>query len=297
MTYHLSKAHPEVLSSAAPKQPTIQQAFHRPQNTTLTTSRSSAITNGIINYIIKDLRPLSTVEGEGFRELMAIVEPSYTVPSRNYITNSALPALYNEAVGSLKQELGSISSCAITHDMWTSLNTEGYSTTTAHYINNSWVLRSVVLETAKFESQHTSDNIAKHLEKTRENWGLPVPISVTDNAANETKAFEILKWPHIPCIGHNLNLAVKAGLEVREIAKLISKGRRVVSFYHKSPLATSILQEKQMALLEKSAQGHKLITDVPTRWNSTLDMLERLQEQTPALHAAQLHPPIKKKTR
>lgn len=29
--------------------------------------------------------------------------------------------------------------------------------------------------------------------------------------------------------------------------------------------------------------GHRLIADVPTRWNSLLDMLERILEQMPAI--------------
>ena len=38
-------------------------------------------------------------------------------------------------------------------------------------------------------------------------------------------------------------------------------------------------------LLSEAAQGHKLIIDCPTRWNSCLDMLERLCEQLPAITA------------
>jgi len=37
-----------------------------------------------------------------------------------------------------------------------------------------------------------------------------------------------------------------------------------------------------------------LIQDIVTRWNSTLDMLERLMEQVSALHAAFMEPSVKK---
>jgi hypothetical protein len=48
---------------------------------------------------------------------------------------------------------------------------------------------------------------------------------------------------------------------------------KVVAYFHRSPLATGILKEKQKRLLPPEFQGHKLIQDVVTRWNSTLDKL------------------------
>jgi hypothetical protein len=64
-------------------------------------------------------------------------------------------------------------------------------------------------------------------------------------------------------------------LSIPEISKIVAKGRKVVSYFHRSPLATGILKDKQNLLLPPEFQGHRLIQDV-TRWNSTLDMLERL---------------------
>jgi hypothetical protein len=125
-------------------------------------------------------------------------------------------------------------------------------------------------------------------------WNLPQPVAVSDNAANETKAFQILNWERVSCIGHNLNLAVRDALFIPEISKIVAKGRKVVAYFHRSPLATGILKEKQKFLLPPEFQGHKLIQDVVTRWNSTLDMLERLMEQAPALHTAFMEPSIKK---
>jgi hypothetical protein len=59
------------------------------------------------------------------------------------------------------------------------------------------------------------------------------------------------------------------GPEILEEAN-VSVGRKVVAYFHRSLLATGILKEKQKRLLPPEFQGHKLIQDVVTRWNSTL---------------------------
>ena len=84
------------------------------------------------------------------------------------------------------------------------------------------------------KGSHTGESIAEFLEYmlVRE-WGLDNHrfTGTTDNAANEKKAFELLKWPSLSCQGHNINLSVKSGLGVSEINKLVGKGRCLVTFF------------------------------------------------------------------
>ena len=43
---------------------------------------AKVLTEAIANFIMKDMRPVSTVDGEGFFNLMQIAEPHYSVPCR-----------------------------------------------------------------------------------------------------------------------------------------------------------------------------------------------------------------------
>ena len=65
--------------------------------------------------------------------------------------------------------------------------------------------------------------------------------------------------------------------------------KRLVNFFHRSTCSTAraMLNEKQelLKLLE-----HKLITDCPTGWNSSYDMLEGFLEQQAAVMATLLFP-------
>ena len=209
--------------------------------------------------------------------------------------NTHLRSMYNTCKTNLQDQIDKLESCAITHDSWTSIATENYGTITLHFIDDQWNLSNCVLQTRKFHGQHTSEAIKDSLLEAKIEWGFPDPIATTDNAANELKALRMLQWVQISCMGHNINLAVKSALNVNEAHKLVVRGRKVVQYFHKSSTACGLLSEKQKLLLPPSSQNHKLITDVDTRWNSTLDMLQRLLEQTAAVHAVLSEPVLKGK--
>lgn len=61
----------------------------------------------------------------------------------------------------------------------------------------------------------------------------------------------------------------------------------MVTLFHQSTSLNDCLLQKQSIVFSNipSFIGHKLIHDVPTRWNSCYDMLQRVNEQTPAILA------------
>lgn len=100
--------------------------------------------------------------------------------------------------------------------------------------------------------------------------------------------------PHIRCFAHTLNLASQAGLKVNAVSRLLGRVRRVASFFHRSSTATAVLTTKQKLL---NLPVHKLIIDVVTRWNSSLDMVEHYLEQQQAVAAALLSDELRHKSR
>ncbi len=100
--------------------------------------------------------------------------------------------------------------------------------------------------------------------------------------------------PHIKCFAHTLNLVSQAGLNVSRVSRLLGRVRKVVAFFHRSATATAVLTEKQKML---EIASHKLIMDVVTRWNSSMDMLERYLEQQAAITTALLSTEVRKNAR
>ena len=84
----------------------------------MTSSQKEKITQAIADIadmVVLDYIPLSIVEGDGFRNLMEIVAPDYTVPYRNTI-RSRIVKRYDDEKISLTYELDSADSVSLTTD-------------------------------------------------------------------------------------------------------------------------------------------------------------------------------------
>ncbi|XP_071056084.1 zinc finger BED domain-containing protein 4-like [Onthophagus taurus] len=105
---------------------------------------------------------------------------------------------------------------------------------------------------------------------------------VTDNAANITAAVRLLQYQHIPCFAHTLNIIVQKSLSHINIVH--KKLKAVVQFFKHSPQATLKLINLQTQL--GNQKPLKLKQGVATRWNSTLEMFERIVTIKESLQSA-----------
>ncbi|KAE8295674.1 hypothetical protein D5F01_LYC06609 [Larimichthys crocea] len=233
---------------------------------------------------------------------MSTLKPRYCIPSRQHFSQVVVPKLYQEVRAHVVEILQRADTVSITTDGWTSRATQSYVTITVHVINAEWELAGFVLQTRPLLESHTGTNIAEVLKEAVAEWQLERQQQsiavVTDNARNMDVAVrEAGLAPHIKCFAHTLNLATQAGLSVPRIARLLGRIRRIVNYFHRSPTASAVLAAKQKQLFGSDITKHKLIVDVTTRWNSSLDMLERYLELQPAVAAALLSPEVRRNAR
>ena len=73
-------------TSNLPKQSAITQFISKP----ISLSKSNAIDLQITKFILKHFHPFSIVEETEFRNLIKMLAPNYTIPSRKTISNSLL---------------------------------------------------------------------------------------------------------------------------------------------------------------------------------------------------------------
>ena len=289
MKNHLASHHKKEYASLAldstKSQPTIQPFLKTKGSLT---ERANQIKRLIAEMVARDLRSINIVKGDGFTRVLNFLEPDYKVPSHTPITK-VCHDLYTEQKEKLKEDIENCGHVALTSDIWTSSAVDSYLTVTAHFITD-WQLCTRVLMTAGMPEHHTGVNIADRLTSTAKDWGIAntqMSALVHDNVANAVNAAELTDWPHFGCVGHTLQLAIKSGLEISAINRLISARRKSVGHFKHSVVAMTALKQKQDLL---GIEQHHLVQDVVTRWKSTYFMMEHLSEQRVAIYAV-LHDP------
>ncbi|XDV21825.1 hypothetical protein PO909_026845 [Leuciscus waleckii] len=213
----------------------------------------------------KGLRPYSEVE---------ILEPRFDIPSRKYFAEKIIPALYDQTRAKVESALESAEKVGLTCDWWTSRATESYITFTVHFINEDWEIKSYVLQTRAMHETHTGTHIADVLKAAVGEWNLDAkkPVVVTDNASNMRVAMDLTGYQHVRCFAHVLNLASQRALKIAAVTKVLVKVRRISTFFHRSTTGAEALKRNQKLL---GLPLHKLITDMPVRWNSGLQKVRK----------------------
>lgn len=225
--------------------------------------------------------------------MIKAMEPRYQPPNRQKLSEQLIPALFENEKAKLFQELQSTQAVSLTTDAWTSRSAESYLTITCHFVNKDWEMCSRILQTEKFHGSHTGERVGYELKTCMTSWGIQNKVNVmtVDNASNMTVALEVAGAQKLGCLAHTLNLASNKAMSIQSLQRVLAKVRSIVTFFHKSNIATEMLKEKQLAL---QLPQHKLINDCKTRWNSTYQMIQRFLTQRPAVLAALLDERIKR---
>lgn len=201
------------------------------------------------------------VDDVGFTNLLKTLDARALVPSRTHIATKLIPDLYRVTKDQIAVELRSCTRISLTTDSWTSCATNNYTTFTAHFVSEDWLLKSYVLAMRKSPS-HTSEAIKHEIEVVMDDWGINVSAITSDNATIITKAISEAGYINIRCLAHTINLATNRGLAVRAVDNVIVKIRRIVSYFHRSPKVVAVLQAKQQLM---NTPTRRLIIDVSTR--------------------------------
>ena len=180
-----------------------------------------------------------SVEKSGFKKLIAVFDPRYEIPSRNYFSRTGIPALYASTHDKVGQEIQAAKYFSATTDMWSSVGMKLYISFTVHFLDSNWKLQSRCLLTAFMPEDHTADSIVVALTDVLDAWQLNSSRLVaitTDSGSNIVSACKKLDWVHLSCLGHNLHvhLAIRKATKDSRCTRAITVCRKIVSAFSMS---------------------------------------------------------------
>ncbi|KAJ8791830.1 hypothetical protein J1605_020552 [Eschrichtius robustus] len=253
------------------------------------------ITSLIAEMIALDLQPYSFVDNVGFNRLLGYLKPQYSLPPPSYFSRTAIPGMYDNVKHIIMSHLQEAESGVVhfTSGIWMSSQTREYLTLTAHWVTFESSARphcedhhcSALLDVSQVDCDYSGSSVQKQLECWWEAWvtstGLQVGITVTDNPGIG-KALNEGARSSVQCFSHTVNLIVSEAIKSqRMVQNLLSTARKICERVHRSPRAKAKLAELQK---EYELPPHHLLQDVPSKWNTSFHMLERLIEQKRAVN-------------
>lgn len=237
----------------------------------------------IVFMIVKDYQPISIIEDTGFRALLRLVSPQYTIPSRGKLTG-ILHTKFLSAVKFISDALRN-KFLTLTTDMWTDeYNCQSYLGLTVHFLDDKSQMESFNLAVEPFPDSHTHENIIHVFNVVLERFGINdgmIDFVISDNAANIKKAITTRfgEEKHLSCFNHTLNLVTENAIKnLPSIESVINEVKQIVGFFKRSNLAMEELRRSQR---EAGEEPLAPIQSVKTRWNSVYSQCARFCKLSP----------------
>lgn len=270
--------------------------------------------------LLKDIRPLYSVEGIGFRHMaQAFInfgakygpQPvEECIQHRTTLKRTYVPKLRTEAQQEYKKMFQSAPlhhKFAFSKDMWSEkYNQRNFLSVIMHYIDDNWELLAITLgldevierKTTEHIREKCSEMLSIYFDKSIVPDIFENSFSVTDGGSNMLNLFK----EHLPCRCHQLNLLVDWTLNERPLPEKEDIRRRAAKCNPIDPKKLFNLQthcptiKKSLATVKdlvtyykQSALNSKLSTtlkqEVCTRWDSELNMLESYVAVKPEVEA------------
>ncbi|XP_031777405.1 zinc finger BED domain-containing protein 1-like isoform X1 [Nasonia vitripennis] len=178
------------------------------------------------------------------------------------------------------KELEDVPYYCLTADNWTDSSNQSYIGITIHYVNNS-AMTGRVLGCFPLYENHTSEYLMKSIQNIFDDFKIKndkVTAMITDGAPNIKKAgIDLLgKDKHLVCIAHVASHLLPDALNnFKEFNTIINKVKAIVTQKKRSIPASDKLKEMQLKDGKTEGTILKLKLDVPTRWTTKIEMLER----------------------
>lgn len=170
-------------------------------------------------------QPFTECEQEYFLKMIKTLNPIATTMSDQTVKRDIMK-LFEERVAVIKSILSKVSSkFSFTIDAWTSKNVIAFMAIRAHWIDEDWAYRSLIVDFSYIEGKHSGENLCTHFDDCLKRFDIPYSkiMAITmDNVYSNNTFMDFLKkhgikvgivitatGNRVRCMPNILNLAVQ----------------------------------------------------------------------------------------
>lgn len=200
-----------------------------------------------------------SIENESFRKFISLLSQGKFAMCRRAGLVSYQTKLYGEVVETLKKSCETISDFSFTTDVATLANKQQYVTVTAHYIDQEWNLKHMVMAVLFASDSQTQVYIRDLLLSVIQQRSLQKKVHyiVSDNGSNFLSAMGLLCATetieeNLRCFCHTLHLAVTRSLKEPKVAAALQCCRAIAELRSRSSMFAQQLLRQQKARINNN---------------------------------------------
>ena len=180
MWKHVKKSHPEKLSvgSLGSLGPDVSDED--------ITYSNQGFKDLLVEWVVESDQPFSEVEHRIFRQFVKMLYPDAVIPSADTVKREMMTRFDNEKVMMQNILIGSPGRISFGLDVWTSPNMYSFLGITAHWIDEGWNIRSILLNLQPLDGPHNGENLCNAFVSTCHQFGIldKFLALTTDSASN-----------------------------------------------------------------------------------------------------------------
>ena len=223
----------------------------------------------LAKWIVKNIRPISIVEDDGFKRLIAIADPRLSIPVANTIA-ADIDKLYDVKKKETTEKFKQVAYFSCTTDAGSSVSGKSFIDVNVHWINDDFQGEKKILTVFKVDSKKAKD-YRKVVDDVLDAHGIKEKTFVftTDNEATMRATFKDKE--RNGCFSHIESKASQISLKSSDrVKKTRKKLKKIAKKSNKTAKLKSFIQQEQ---IQRHLTPKSLKQEVATRFTATHTMI------------------------
>ncbi|XP_075045994.1 E3 SUMO-protein ligase ZBED1-like [Mixophyes fleayi] len=235
-------------------------------------------TKAVADFIVRDLMPVEIIEGEGFNQMLSILDPNYKLPAASFLAHTILQEMHIQAKLKVVELVKTLQECSISLDLWKHSGSLSYLTLTIHYVDEGFETRNMVLSSRVVSEDLSEDGLKLVLLDVADEWGMRENTfyAVGLNSPSVKIAASKVGWKSLPCVGQVLRSCIEAILQHNTIQTTLDRFRRLIA-----TIFSSAAQNEELTTHGPVLKVHlKMFLRDGTKWYSIYTLLQSIVDHS-----------------